>query len=352
MKWTFFPITDFERLASTWNELNDSVGEVPFLHSRFVSPLCDVFGGRSLKIALCEDARGPLAMGVFSRTGPARWESFQPSQAPVGAWVMRPGQDFERLLRALAGSLPGAALLVGITQQDPDCVARPAESPCLNTLDYIRTARIPVEGSFDDYWSQRGKNLRHNMKRQRAALAQDGIATRLETLTRAEEVGPAIEDYGRLESAGWKASGGTAISPENAQGRFYRSMLEAFCRAGKGRIYRYRFGEKVVAVDLCIEGGGALVILKTTYDESVKSISPAFLMRQESFGKLFEEGRVKRIEFFGRLMEWHTRWTGDVRTMYHVNYYRWPLLPKIKHLATKLGVWKDGVASAGTPTAA
>jgi CelD/BcsL family acetyltransferase involved in cellulose biosynthesis len=346
MKWTLLPITQFERLASTWDAINGQSGDLPFLHSRFMLPLCEAFGDASLRIALCENAQGPVAMAVLSRKGLARWESFQPSQSPLGAWVMHPDQAFEALLSTLAKSLPGAALVVGVTQQDPNCFPRPTESRSLRTLDYIRTAHVPVGGSFDDYWSQRGKNLRHNMKRQRAALTQDGVATQLEVLTRPEDVAAAIEDYGRLENAGWKAASGTAVSPDNAQGRFYRAMLEAFCRAGKGCIYRYRFGERVVAVDLCIEGGGALVILKTTYDESIKSVSPAFLMRQESFRRLFEEGRVKRIEFYGRVMEWHTRWSSDIRTMYHVNYYRWPIVPGIKGLVAKLRASRNGDAVA------
>jgi CelD/BcsL family acetyltransferase involved in cellulose biosynthesis len=349
MKWTLFPIAELGRLASTWNALNDDAGGLPFLHSRFIEPLCEAFGDGTLKIALCEDARGPLAMGLLSRRGLVRWESFQPSQLPVGAWVMRRGQDFQPLLSALARSLPGAALLIGITQQDPAFVRRPTESPSVQTLDYIQTAHVPVKGSFDDYWSQRGKNLRHNMKRQRAKLAQDGVATRLETLMRPEEVAPAIDDYARLESAGWKVAGGTAISADNAQGRFYRAMLEAFCEAGLGRIYRYRFGERVVAVDLCIEGSGALVILKTTYDESIKTISPAFLMRQEAFAKLFEEGRLDRIEFYGRVMGWHTKWSNDIRTMYHVNYYRWPFLPKIRRMAMRMRTPRGSPESAAAP---
>jgi hypothetical protein len=28
-------------------------------------------------------------------------------------------------------------------------------------------------------------------------------------------------------------------------------------------------------------------------------------------------------------MEWHLRWTDEVRTMYHVNYYRWPGLRRL-----------------------
>ncbi len=349
MKWTFFPVAQFGQLGPTWNALNDGAGSLPFLHSRFIAPLCDAFGDRNLKLALCESAQRLLAMGIVTRKGLAQWQTFQPSQLPLGAWVMRPDQDFEPLLSELVKSLPGVVLAVGITQQDPDCAQRPTESASLHTLDYIRTARVPVTGTFDEYWDLRGKNLRHNMKRQRAKLVQDGVATRLEILTRAEEVGPAMEDYGRLESVGWKAASGTAISPDNAQGRFYRSMLEAFCRAGKGRIYRYRFGERVVAVDLCIEGGGALVILKTTYDESIKSISPAFLMRQEAFRKLFDEGQIKWIEFYGRVMEWHTKWSNDVRTMYHVNYYRWPFLPRIRRMAMRTHRTVDSPDSTGAP---
>jgi len=348
MKWTFFPVTQIEQLAPTWNALNDGAGSLPFLHPRFILPLCEVFGDRNLKLALCESAQGPLAMGILTNKSVAQWETFQPSQLPLGAWVMRPDQDFESMLSGLAKRLPGMALAIGVTQQDPNCVRRPAESARLHTLDYIRTAWVPIAGSFDDYWAKRGKNLRHNMKRQRAKLEQDGVTTSLEVLTRPEDVGPAIEDYGRLESGGWKAAGGTAIHPGNAQGRFYRNMLESFCRAGEGRIYRYRFGERVVAVDLCIEGGGVIVILKTTYDESIKVISPTFLMRQEAFRKLFEEHRVKRIEFFGKLMEWHTKWSDEVRTIFHINYYRWPLLPKIRSRLIKMRMHGVQLESAKT----
>jgi Acetyltransferase (GNAT) domain len=334
--WNIHPISRFEQFAQPWNALNDAAGGLPFLHSRFIVPLCQTFGDESLKIALCENAQGPVAMGILTRRGTGHWETFQPSQLPLGAWVMSPDQEFERLLSGLANALPGLGLAIGVTQQDPDCAERPAASPRLRTLDYIQTARVPVAGTFEDYWNKRGKNLRHNMKRQRAKLENDGVKLRLEVMTSSADVGQAIEDYGRLEGAGWKAEYGTAITAGNAQGRFYRAMLESFCNAGAGRIYRYRFSDRVVAVDLCVEGGGALVILKTTYDESIKTISPAFLMREESFRGLFGERTVKRIEFFGKLMEWHTRWTDDVRTLYHVNYYRSPLVPAFKSLAARL----------------
>jgi CelD/BcsL family acetyltransferase involved in cellulose biosynthesis len=235
---------------------------------------------------------------------------------------------------------------VGVTQQDPAMLPRPPDNNRIRTLDYVQTAWVKVDGLFDQYWNARGKNLRQNMRKQRNKLSEDGIDPQLEILSAPSDVAEAIRDYGRLESAGWKASGGTAVHPDNAQGRFYRAVLEAFCAEGRGRIYRYRFGDKVVAVDLCVESNETLVVLKTTYDENFKALSPALLMRQDAFREIFDSGRIKRIEFYGKLMEWHTRWTDEARTLYHLNYYRWGWLQRVRRLA----IWMRGTP--GAPSSA
>jgi hypothetical protein len=274
-------------------------------------------------------------MAILRRAGAGRWETFQPSQMPLGAWIQRPGLPIEPLLAGLTRGLPGFAFMLSVTQQDPDVLPRPKEGPRLTTLDYIQTARITINQTFDAYWEARGKNLKHNMKKQRSRLEKEGVKTSLEVISRPDEIIRAIENYGELEAAGWKAEGGTAIAPANVQGRFYRAMLENFCRQGNGRVYQYLFNDRVVAVDLCVEGNGSLIILKTTYDESIKNSSPAFLMRQEAFRPLFAEGPIRRIEFYGKLMEWHTRWSDEVRTLYHINYHRWAAVSTARRLIRK-----------------
>lgn len=99
-------------------------------------------------------------------------------------------------------------------------------------------------------------------------------------------------------------------------------MLEAYCCQGEGKLYRLWFGDRVVAVDLCIKSAESLVILKTTYDESQQGYSPAFLMRHAAFADLFSAGGLARIEFYGKVMDWHKRWTDHWRTLYHINFYR------------------------------
>jgi hypothetical protein len=114
-------------------------------------------------------------------------------------------------------------------------------------------------------------------------------------------------------------------------------MLEAFCARGAGRIYRYFYNDQIAAMDLCIEGNGMIIILKTAYDESIKDgSSPAFLLRQEELKLLFEGGATQSVEFYGKVMEWHRKWTDEVRTVYHINHYRFALLPRLYASMKKL----------------
>jgi CelD/BcsL family acetyltransferase involved in cellulose biosynthesis len=197
----------------------------------------------------------------------------------------------------------------------------------LRTIDYIETGWVDVRGSFDNYWKSRGKHLQQNMRTQRTRLAREGINASLEVATHPELVAAAIVDFGRLETAGWKGAAGTALHTDNNQGKFYRAAMTDFCRIGAGRIYRYRFGDRVVAVDLCVESSDVQVLLKTTHDGSFRGLSPSSLMRQEAYRQIFEEGRLRRIEFYGRVMEWTMRWTDTKRTLYHVNSYRNRMVP-------------------------
>lgn len=335
MSWTVVPATAFAVHAQRWGALHASGAASPLLAPDFVETLLAVFGTGKEVLAWREDGAGTAAMAVLVPAGVGIWHTFQPSQAPVGLWLQRGPEAPTALLPGLLRRLPGPGLVAGLTQCDPMLMPRPADSATVRTLDYIRTARITMRGAggFDAYWEARGKNLRNNLKKQRNRLRQDGIETGLEICREPHQMAQAVADYGQLEGSGWKAADGTAVGAENDQGRFYRSMLEAFAARGAARVYRYRIGGQLAAMDLCVEGGGCIVVLKTAYDESLaQQLSPALLMREEACRGLFEEDRFERIEFYGRVMEWHLRWTDEVRTMYHLNAYRWPGLARLHGL--------------------
>lgn len=335
MTWRFYPARDFARLPGDWEKLRVAAGHSGLMRVEFVAPLLASFASGEELVAVRHGTAGIDAMAVLVRRRYGFWETFQPSQAPMGLWMHHPVREFASLLEELTAALPGFALGVAVTQQDPDLVAEPSSSGTCTTLEYIRTARVSITGRFEDYWSRRGKNLRQNVKRQKSTLAKEGITAHLDVITAPEDIAQAVSDYGRLENAGWKAQLGTAISEENAQGRFYVDMLRSFAQRGAARIFRYRFNDRVTAVDMCIVSDDELVVLKTTYDESIHGVSPATLLRHDYFATVFAEGQVKRIEFYGRLMDWHLRWTDEVRTLYHVNSYRWAWLQKLRALLTR-----------------
>lgn len=331
MTWTLHPIAQFPQFAPQWDALAQARPGAPFLESLFMQPALETFGTGQEQLCLHHTGGQLTAATIVQRGAKGMWETFQPSQLPLGPWLAADGVDLVASAQALLAELPGLTTLgLGLTQLDPRFDPRPADDDKLRTQDYIDTAWVDIAGSFDTYWEARGKNLRQNTRKQRNKLQTEGTATRLECITTAADVAQAMADYGALESAGWKSADGTAIHPDNAQGKFYQTMLQNYCNAGRGRIYRYWFGDKVVAMDLCIDDAIAIVILKTTYDESYKQISPSTLMRQDEFAQLFEEAKYQRIEFYGKVMEWHTRWTDNSRGIYHATLYRWGVLKSLK----------------------
>lgn len=336
MTWTILPSSAFGDHRRAWDTLNAAGPNSPVLDSALPFHALREFGMGKERLALYGNLASPQAMAIIQHRRFGVWDTFQPSQAPLGFWMNAASKPLVELLSELARALPGFVLKLGLTQQDPDIFPRPVDDLHISTLDYIDTARVRVEGSFEHYWSARGKNLRHNLNKQRNKLAKERIDIRLEVLSASADMARAVRDYGELESAGWKAEGGTAIHADNPQGRFYTVLLEDFAQRRQASVYRYFYNERLVATDLCVAQGGIFVILKTTYDEQEKATSPALLMRQEMFDRLFREQQTDRIEFYGKVMDWHTKWSDDIRTLYHINVHRRFAAPLLRWLSPEL----------------
>lgn len=350
MSWTLHPVGAFADFAADWQQLNTRNGASPLLDLEFVIPLLAQFASGEELVACYRQNGAVAALAIVWQVKPGVWDTFQPSQEPVSLWLSERTLDVGALAEALLAQLPGLPLMLDITQRDPYLSPRPADSGKLRTIDYIRTAKISITGTFEDYWHARGKNLRSNLRKQRSKLKSEGIAARLEISRAPEQMAAAIADYGRLESAGWKAKSGTAVHPDNAQGRFYQAMLEGFCKRGAGCVFRYWFNDELVSMNLCIEGDGALIVLKTTYQESLNGhFSPSFLMREDTCALLFEERRFDRLEFYGKVMEWHSRWTEESRQMYHLTVYRWPILMQAHRVYNNRGTLFRRTRQPATP---
>jgi CelD/BcsL family acetyltransferase involved in cellulose biosynthesis len=318
-------------LTGEWDRLNAKCGDLPFLRAQAVALALDVFGNGSERLLVGRINANIEALFIVVPTGARRWVTFQPSQLPLGAWVSEPTLSLTDLIRSAMRGPVGFCLIFSVTRIDPYLVQRREAAADSHYSDYIDTGWIDIVGSFEQYWNARGKNLRQNMRKQRTKLASGNITLTMRSLHTPEEMAPAVERYGTLESAGWKANEGTAIQGKNSQGVFYRTLLENAALRNEAVVYELLFGDRVVAINLCLKNKNTLVVLKTTYDESIKSCSPAFLLRQMELEKFFQEKCIARLEYYGRIMDWHTKLTETKRTLYHLTVYRFPLL---KYIAT------------------
>jgi CelD/BcsL family acetyltransferase involved in cellulose biosynthesis len=326
MPWTIKPISRLAECAEEWHSLNRAVSATPLLDFHFVQDVVSEFTAGEESIATYHDNGVPRAIAILTRTNRFTWQTLQAPNAPIGLWLCEPSSDVEALLRQLAPALSPQCGLVSLTQQDPALLARPDRSAHLSTLDYIVTPRLDFPDSFATYLQGRSKNFRHNVTRQKNRLKRDNVTARLEFVTAAADMAMAVEDYSRLECASWKGEINSAVRMDEPQGRFYVTLMADFAARGEGLVYRYFFGDRLVASDLCLRRNGTLIILKTACDETYQGISTAHLMRLDAFAELLDKQGIRTIEFYGPLKEWHTRLTDATRQMYHVNYYRWQLV--------------------------
>lgn len=354
--WKNLPASSLQpdgQLLPAWDLLNAARGGLPFLAGDAIVSALKILGDGSERLLVGYDGTRVVAMFLLTPQDKFQWRTFQPSQLPLGAWVADAQLQLLDITRSLLRGPLGFCLGLSITQVDPHVAARAEDTPDSQHTDYIDTGWIDIEGSFDEYWCARGKNLRQNMRKQRAKLLAKGVKLTMQVLRDHAEMAPAVARYGRMESSGWKAQKGTAIHPDNAQGRYYRELLENASLRGEAVVYQYLFDDRVVAMNLCLVRQGTLVVLKTTYDESIQSYSPAFLLRETELQEFYGGGQIKHLEYFGRLMEWHTKLTEKKRTIYHLTVYRWPLVKKLaearrRRADAKIPVTADDTISTAT----
>ena len=343
-----------DELRHAWDSLNALGLDLPFLSAGSMTAALREFGGG--REQLCVASRGGqiVAMALVVATDALRWTLFQPSQVPLGAWVAAGGERLPDVAAGLLGrGLSPWAASLSFTQVDPLQAPRAGDTAAARYDDYIDTAWLELIGSFDEYWAARGKNLRQNLRKQRNKLADEGTAATLLVWRDSADMAAAIDRYGELESAGWKAGNGTAVHRDNAQGRYYTGLLETCAARGEALVTEYRFGERTVAMNLGLVRNGTWTVLKTAYDESIgKALSPSSLLREDELKRFFETADLRRIEYYGRVMEWHMRLTDTHRTLYHYTAYRWPWVRRLAERRRAAMPATPAAPAAPTPPAA
>ena len=325
MKCTLYNTARFADFMPQWNLLNQQTVNQAILDADFVSSLIQHFFSGNEYLVVAQQDDQVQFIGFFQRCGFGRWQTVMPSQAPLGLWLAAQHTVDHQLLRNIAAVLPGLVLQVDLLQADSRSL-HVAEN--IYQQFYIETGNRPVPEQYDDFAKTIGKNLRQNCNKayNRAERDNDQLAAKM--LCSVDEVAAGVLQYAQIESQSWKAEHGTALSPDNAQGKFYVDMMTTLAKRDAACVWYFMVSGQVAAVDLCVIKQGNLIILKTTFDEQFSRYSPALLLKLEMLKYYTEHPGlgVRNIEFYGKAMDWHKRLNSELRNIVHLSWQRTRLL--------------------------
>ena len=328
---------DLGAFAAQWDALNARLtGGNPMLDSAFVTQLLARFGDG--KEWLCWRERSErdgqaAAMCLLTRHRPGVWRSFLPAQAQLGPTLIGDPDD----LHGLSAALPGTVLLVDLLCNDPrhGRLHLPGALPATWQRHAI-TMAIPLTGSFEDYWQQRPKKLRDNMRRyeRRATMAHGKLE--LSMLTEPDAVRLAVARYAELEAKGWKAKLGTDLAALPQQLAFYGSVMAHHAALGQAAVVELHHDGQLAASRLVIVQGGLVIALKSTFDESKREWAPGRIMLTRFIKAAFEQWPGQQLDFYTNASSDQLEWAGSQRSIHDLSLYRGKFSASIGRLWYKL----------------
>lgn len=340
--WSFYPAAYFSDIAAKWQSLCDKTTGSPVLSADFVATALKHFGKGDELVCLAENSEGIVAGAVLTRINPLIWQTFQPSQMPLGPWLQNRDASLADTAASLLRQLPGPAIVLGVTQIDPDFY--PVEvRPNYLIINSILTGRIVMAADLKSHMSsgsvaENPKLAAELMRRMRKAEKNHGVVS-LKVETTPESAKDFVNHYAAIESRGWKGDEGTALVPDDQQARFYSDLMSRFARRSNARMYTLRFGELAVAQQIAVTGSEVMVLLKTTYEPEFRSLGPGVIQMYKIIEDAFVTNRAPRvIELYGPFNDSQKLWVKNEhkRMVYHANIYRFSQLQNLHNGIRKL----------------
>jgi CelD/BcsL family acetyltransferase involved in cellulose biosynthesis len=171
---------------------------------------------------------------------------------------------FALLLPALAGTGPAAgALRAAIAEfKSKTCSFNAHERACLD-------ATQDGDAAVQTLGAKKVKELR----RQRNRLADSGDV-KFEVTNSGADASAALDEFLKLEAAGWKGARGTALAAREGDAAFVREAVLALVEAGAAEVATLASGDNVVAAGVMLRHQRRGFFFKIAYDETAAKTSP------------------------------------------------------------------------------
>ena len=134
----------------------------------------------------------------------------------------------------------------------------------------------------------RGKK-RKELRRQRRRLGELGELT-FTAFTSRPDIDAWIADFLRLEAAGWKGRGQTAIAQQEAERRYFSEALRAAADHDRLLAVDCRLDGRPIAMHINLRAGTGCFSFKTCFDEDFSAYSPGVQVQLDNIDALIAEG--------------------------------------------------------------
>jgi CelD/BcsL family acetyltransferase involved in cellulose biosynthesis len=152
---------------------------------------------------------------------------------------------------------------------------------------------LDVQGDSDGYWANLCK-MRQNLRRSRRKLEKRGAIS--VEMRRGSSVNENfLAEFLALEASGWKGRMGTAILNDPNSVAFYTTLVRNFADQGRLEWHGIRVGGRLIAGQLGVRCGKALILPKYAYDEDFAECSPGHLLTEEVIKEAFSRSELAEV---------------------------------------------------------
>jgi CelD/BcsL family acetyltransferase involved in cellulose biosynthesis len=303
-----------ELIADEWDALADRVGANPWDRPGWISVWREAFGRGPARVLALRGDDGlagvlPLEQVRGTLRAPTNWHT--PSFAGVFA------------NRRAAATLAEAALAEAPRHLELSFVD--TGSALVQVMDHLvtdsgvpahrrvieRSPYLSLPDSPEAFEATLSAKRRSSLRRLRRRLAERGSVA-VEVSDGRERLDDLLAEGFAVERSGWKGERGTAIASQQSTRSFYTAIARSLAQRGWLRLAFLRLDRRAVAFDLAVDADGVHYLLKTGYEEAMRSLAPGLLLRHEMILRCVESGCAS-YEFLGSDAPWKREWTGTLR---------------------------------------
>ncbi len=183
----------------------------------------------------------------------------------------------------------------------------------------IESPFLPIDGTWEKYFSSRSKNHRKNMRRAVKKIDENG-GMNLEVLTEIENVNRLMDEGLAIENSGWKGENESSILSNKEVTRFYKKLAEELNNRKWLNLFFLKLNGNNAAFDFCVRYKDRVYALKTGMDEKYAAFSPGQMLQMTELEYYFGQD-VEEYDFIGPKMDFKMRWTDHLREHWTLYIY-------------------------------